>query len=84
MAKYNEGQYVYIVENNRWIRKAGVISYSGGFYTLRIVNGGLIRLRENRLYANEEDAIKAVPPQEPPKSEIPTPSATRRTHHFYT
>lgn len=82
MAKFREGQYVYIVENNRWVRKATVISYSSGFYTLAILEGGLTRLKEYRIFETEEEALKLLPPQDPPKPA--TPSMYRRTHHFYT
>jgi len=83
MAKYELGQYVYIVENNRWVRKATVISYSGGFYTLGFLDGGMIRLRENRLFASEEEANKVINNPKPAEP-APTPSVSVRTHHFYT
>ena len=84
MAKFREGQYVYILENNRWIRKDTVISYTGGFYTLAILEGGLTRLREHRVYGSEEEANEAMPKPEPKVSAIPTANTQRRTHHFYT
>ena len=82
MAKYKGGQYVYIIENNRWVKKAQILSYSGGFYTLSIEGGYLTRLKEHRLYGSEEEANEELPPQDPPKPA--TPNVYRRTHHFYT
>ncbi len=84
MAKFKNGQYVYIVENNRWVRKATVISYSGGFYTLGILEGGLTRLKEYRIYGSEEEANQVVPRQKPKTPAIPAMNTQRRTHHFYT
>ena len=83
MAKYKGGQYVYIAESNRWIRKATVISYSGGFYTLGFLDGGLTRLREHRIYAIEQEAQDVIDRFNPPKPE-PTQPVLKRTHHFYT
>ena len=83
MAKFKEGQYVYIIENNRWVKKAQVLSYSGGFYTLSIEGTHLTRLKEHRLFGSEDEANEAVPKPEPKKPATPTGSLPR-THHFYT
>ncbi|MDY3660441.1 MAG: hypothetical protein SO042_05690 [Bulleidia sp.] len=40
--------------------QARIITVSGGFYTLKLADGGGIRLRESRLYTTEEDAKKAI------------------------
>ena len=79
MAKFKGGQYVYIIENNRWVKKEQILSYSGGFYTLSIEGGYLTRLKEHRLYGSEEEANEAVP--KPPKA---TATGLPRTHHLYT
>ena len=39
--------------------QARIIAVSSGFYTLKLADGGGIRLRESRL-AKEEDAKKAI------------------------
>ena len=83
MDKYDRGQYVYIVENNKWVRKATVISHSGGFYTLGFLDGGMTRLRETRVFASEEEARAVIPTpkmSEPEKKPYDPP----RTHHLYT
>ena len=38
--------------------QARIITVSGGFYTLKLADGGGIKLRESRLYTTEEDAKK--------------------------
>jgi len=83
MDKSDLGQYVYIVENNKWVRKATVISHSGGFYTLGFLDGGMTRLRESRVFATEEEANAVIPTPkspEPAKKQDDMP----RTHHIYT
>lgn len=83
MDKFDRGQYVYIVENNRWVRKATVISHSGGFYTLGFLDGGMTRLRESRVFATEEEAKAEIPAKKPPEPEK-KPYDPPRTHHLYT
>ena len=58
--KFQEGQTVYIIQSNKWVREAIVLKYSSGFYTLKFSDSdGGIRLRESRLYASKEE-VKAV------------------------
>ena len=63
-SKYNFGDTVYIIESNQSVREAMIINCSGGFCTIRFMNGGGIRLRESRLFATEEEAKAALPPKE--------------------
>lgn len=57
MAKFNQGDTVYIVESNRFVREAEVKSFAGGLYLIRFKNsGGGIKVKEHRLYASKEEA----------------------------
>lgn len=47
-----------ILQSKKNVIQARIIAVSGGFYTLKLADGGGIRLRESRLYATEEDAKK--------------------------
>ena len=74
--KFNVNDTAYIVVSNRVIREVKVLSYSGGFYTIKFVKGnGGIRLRENRLFITREEAEKSLP-QARPKS--PAPAIPKR------
>ena len=58
MGKYKPGDKVYILESNRTVREAEVIS-AGFFYTVKFMsyNGmAAVRLRESRLYSTKEEA----------------------------
>lgn len=57
MAKFNQGDTVYIVESNRFVREAEVKSFAGGLYLIWFKNsGGGIKVKEHRLYASKEEA----------------------------
>lgn len=58
--KYQTGQTVYIIQSNRWIRKATVLKYAGGMYTIKFTEGGGLRLRESRLFSSEEEAQEVI------------------------
>jgi len=59
--KYKGGQTVYIVENGHRISECTVINYSGGLYTIRLLEtGGAIKLRESRLFPTKEAAQSSV------------------------
>lgn len=59
--KYKGGQTVYIVENGHRISECTVINYSGGLYTIRLLEtGGAIKLRESRLFLSKEEAKKSI------------------------
>ena len=49
-----------ILQSKKNVIQARIIAVSGGFYTLKLADGGGIRLRESSLYATEEDAKKAI------------------------
>ena len=61
MAKFNQGDTVYIVESNRFVREAEVKSFAGGLYLIRFNNsGGGIKVKEHRLYASKEEAEDVI------------------------
>ena len=67
MTKYSPGDIVYIVANNRWVKKLEVQSVAYGLVTLRFLDHPeYIRLRESRLYPTQEAAEAALPKKEPP------------------
>ncbi len=53
-------EIIYFLQSKKNVIQARIIAVSGGFYTLKLADGGGIRLRESRLYATEEDAKKAI------------------------
>ena len=58
MGKYKPGDKVYILESNRSVKEAEVVS-CGSFYTVKFhsYNGvAAIRVRESRLFATKEEA----------------------------
>ena len=61
MAKYNPGEHVYVTISNSFVREAEVLSYSGGFYTIRFLDkSGGTRVRENRLFASRDEAESII------------------------
>lgn len=59
--KYKYGQIVYIVESGNRVTEGTIINYSGGLYTIRLIEtGGAIKLRESRLFLSKEEAQKTV------------------------
>lgn len=64
MKQFNEGDVVYFVSSSIFIKKATVIRNSGGFCTIRFLNGNCgtsgTRVRESKLYRTEEEAKKVV------------------------
>ncbi len=59
--KFNPGDFVYIIENSRNIRKAFVMKVAGDFCTIHLEDSdAAIRLRNSRLYVSEEEAKKAI------------------------
>ena len=58
MDKFKPGDKVYILESNRSVREAEIVS-CGSFYTVKFhsYNGvAAIRVRESRLFATKEEA----------------------------
>lgn len=70
--KYNRGDECYIVENNRFVRRATVTQCSGGFCIIKFDEGGGTRLRETKLFSTEEDARMSIT-----KTEVKTDSGKR-------
>ena len=67
--KYKPGDTAYIVESNRIIREVKVLKVTGGFATLRFMDGdGGIKLRESRLFTTREDAESCLPKKTTPRS----------------
>lgn len=61
IGKYKLGDTVYIVESGNRISECTIINYSGGLYTIRLLEtGGAIKLRESRLFLSKEEAQKTV------------------------
>ena len=59
--KYEVGQTVYIVSNNKNIQKGTVLKYFGGLYTIKLLyglsgRGSATRLKEYRIFATEKEA----------------------------
>lgn len=54
--KYKPGDTVYFVESTIFVKKATILKYSGGMYTIKFENGGGMRIKEGRLYASEKEA----------------------------
>lgn len=66
MAKLKVGDSGYIIESNRIVREIIVLRSSGGFYLIRFKDGdGAIKVKEHRLYKNEEDAVSALKANKP-------------------
>lgn len=58
---YRVGQEVYVVCNGWMIKKALILKYAGGLYTLEFSDeSSLTRLKEHRLYKTEYLAKRAI------------------------
>ena len=59
--KYQPGQKVFLTEGNKnLIKEATILKYTGGFYTIRIENGGGVKVRESRIYPTRKEAEEAI------------------------
>ena len=58
--KYCEGDKVYVIVSNHWIKPGRVIKKDHDFLTVRLSGGGMIRLREGRFYDTEKHAQEAL------------------------
>ena len=59
--KYSPGDIAYIVANSIFIKEVMILKVSGGFVTLRFMEGGRAsRLRESRLFPTWETAEECV------------------------
>lgn len=55
---FSRGDTCYILESNMNVRAARVINKQGSFYVIQLVGScGAIRLKENRLFESEEEAL---------------------------
>ena len=50
---------VFYIKNNTYICNAIVVNSVGGFCTIRVGNGA-IRLRENKLFSTEKEALEIL------------------------
>ena len=59
--KFKAGETVYLISNSHFIEEATVVMTISGFVTIRFTQrGGGTRVRENRLYATQEEAETAI------------------------
>ena len=59
MPKFRPADKVYFIQSNQTVKEATVVSFSGGFYSLRYTGytgEGMIRLKEHRLFGSKEEA----------------------------
>lgn len=57
MGKFTRGDICYILESNRIVQKAYIINQVGNMYTIQFATSdAVIRLKESRLFATEEEA----------------------------
>ena len=56
--RIREGSTVWVIEHNNRVREVKVVRMEYGFATVRFPQGGMARLRESRLYIDQEDAIR--------------------------
>lgn len=59
MVKFKTGDTAYIVESNRYIIEGKILSCTGGIYLFKYP-GGVIRVKDNRLFATEVEAQKEI------------------------
>lgn len=58
--KYKRGDTAFIVANKRFIKEVKVLNCIGNQYTLRLAEGGGVRLHENRLFPSKEEAENSI------------------------
>ena len=75
--KFKKGDTCYFIGNGQIVIPATVLSCSGGFCVVKYNRESGIRLRESRLYKNEEEAYKVVPKIEPIQSRA------KRTNNYW-
>lgn len=54
------GDIAYLIESRRFIREGKILRLENGMCLFRFIEGGAIRVRENRLYPTEEAAQAAM------------------------
>ena len=60
LMKFNEGQIVFIIENEMRVSEACVLRSAASFVTIYFENGGGTKLRENRIYTTRREAKEAL------------------------
>ena len=64
----HSGEEAYIIDNVRFLRKVIVLRITRDLCVIRYVDTGtVIRIRKNRLFVTEEEAINFLPPDARPK-----------------
>ena len=59
--KYQPGQKVFLTGGNKnLIKKAAVLKYTGGFYTIRFENGSGVNVRESRIRPAWKELEQAI------------------------
>lgn len=58
--KYCEGDKVYVIVSNRWIKPGRVVKRDRDFLTVSLFEGGIFRLRESRFYETKKKAQEAL------------------------
>lgn len=59
MGRFEVGKKIFFIENNCRICDGVIVKRAGGFCTIKIGDGG-IRLRENRLFETEQEAMEIL------------------------
>lgn len=57
---FKPGEYAYIVESNVCVSRVYIVTYSNGFYTIRLESGGAIRVGKSRLFKTYDDALASM------------------------
>lgn len=74
--KFEKNDTAFLIESNRFIREVKIIKYDAELYLVRFVDStGGIKVRENRLYASEEEAKAMLP--KPKESKVKSTSRHR-------
>lgn len=58
---FKKGDTCYIVANGSMIKQGLIKQIQGGFYMIVFESGGIIRLKQHRLFATEEEAQASIP-----------------------
>ena len=65
---FRPGDAAYIIDNGRLLREVTVLRTSRDLCVIRYADTGtVIRIRNKRLYSDEKEAIKDLPPDARPK-----------------
>ena len=65
---FHNGDTAFVIDNARFLREVTVVKTSRDLCDIRYVDtGAVIRIRNSRLFASEEDATIYLPPDARPK-----------------